>query len=304
MTPSGKNPLCIYHGNCADGFAAAWAVRHFFGAGNVDFHAGVYQTPPPNVAGREVILVDFSYKRPVLEQMLTPGDANQAFSILILDHHKSAAEDLAGIDKPRAGYDPGDWRYDLEQWGHGWPVRAVFDMERSGAGIAWDFFHPGQRRPFLLDHVEDRDLWRFAKPHTREVQAALFSYPYDFAVWDELMRDDRLPALRAEGEAIERKHFKDIHELVPVLKRRMTIGGVDVPVASLPYTYTSDAGHLMAKGEAFAACYWDKLDRREFSLRSIEGGADVSAIAVQYGGGGHKNAAGFSVPRDHELARA
>jgi hypothetical protein len=62
-------PLCIYHGNCADGFGAAWVVRRFFGAGNVDFHAGIYQDAPPDVAGREVIITDFSYKRPVLEQM-------------------------------------------------------------------------------------------------------------------------------------------------------------------------------------------------------------------------------------------
>lgn len=79
-------PLCIYHGNCADGFAAAWSVWKALGADNVDFHSGVYGQQPPDVTGRKVILVDFSYKRPVLEAMAT-----QATSILILDHHKNGS---------------------------------------------------------------------------------------------------------------------------------------------------------------------------------------------------------------------
>ena len=56
-----------------------------------------------------------------------------------------------------------------------------------------------------------------------------------------------------DGVAIERKHHKDIAELVGVTKRRMVIGGYDIPVANLPYTLTSDAGNLMSKGEPFAA---------------------------------------------------
>lgn len=69
-----------------------------------------------------------------------------------------------------------------------------------------------------------------------------------------------------------------------------------VPVACLPYTLSSDAGHMMAKGEPFAACYWDTPEGRCFSLRSAEDGMDVSEIAKDYGGGGHKHAAGFRVP--------
>lgn len=290
------DPLCIYHGNCADGFTAAWAVRRALGD-RVEFHPGVYQQDPPDVAGRDVIMVDFSYKRPVLEAMIA-----RAHTLLVLDHHKSALEDLH--DLPPA---PESWA----EWEEGAVgaardegpaiAAALFNMERSGAGIAWDFFHDAPR-PALLDHVEDRDLWRFALPHTREIQAALFSYPYDFRVWDEQMARD-VAELAAEGAAIERKHHKDIAELVAVCRRRMVIGGHDVPVASLPYTLTSDAGHLMAQGEPFAACYWDTSEARIFSLRSTDDGEDVSAIAVQYGGGGHRNAAGFKVPRDHRLAR-
>lgn len=287
-------PLCIYHGNCADGFGAAWVVRKFF-KGEVDFHPGVYQDPPPDVSGRDVIIVDFSYKRPVLEAMIESGSAKQAMTILILDHHKSAAEDLSGIANPRAGYFPYHWRSKWEGEME-WPVRALFDMERSGAGLAWDYFFPKHPRPRLIDHIEDRDLWRFKLPKTREIQATVFSHPYDFQAWDDLFAAE-VESLATEGIAIERKHYKDVAELVKVCKRRLVIGGRTVWAASLPHTLKSDAGHLMAEdGEPFAACYWDTPEGRVFSLRSREGGADVSEIAKQYGGGGHKNAAGFRVP--------
>lgn len=256
--------LCIYHGNCADGFSSAWVVRKALGEG-VKFHAGVYQDAPPDVNGLDVLMVDFSYKRQILEQM-----RERAASITILDHHKTAEADLKDL--------PG--------------VQSVFDMNRSGARITWDYFFPNVKPPDLLLHIEDRDLWRFALRKTREIQASVFAYPYEFPVWDYLMSAD-LEKLGTEGEAIERKHFKDIRELVGVVTRRMVIGGHNVPVANLPYTLTSDAGHLLAKGEAFAGCYWDTPGGRVFSLRSTDEGLDVSEIAKQYGGGGHRNASGF-----------
>ena len=101
--------ICIYHGNCADGFGAAWVVRKALG--DIAFVAETYQNPPPDVTGKDVIMVDFSYKRPVLLEM-----AEKAHSILILDHHKTAWNDL--IDLPTT-------------------IRAIFDMNRSGAMLAY-----------------------------------------------------------------------------------------------------------------------------------------------------------------------
>lgn len=263
-------PLCIYHGNCADGFGAAWVFKRF-GEREYDFHAGVYQDSPPDVEGREVYLVDFSYKRAVVEQM-----REKATRVVLIDHHKTAIDDLAPLIESKA-------------------VEALTSLDHSGAVLAWQYLRPHDyNMPMLLRHIEDRDLWRFALPGTREIQANVFSYPYDFAVWDELM-DRPVAELISEGRAIERKHFKDIDELVHVVTRRMVIGGHNVPVANLPYTLTSDAGHKLAKGEAFAGCYWDTPTGRVFSLRSQDDGLDVSEIAKQYGGGGHIHASGFRV---------
>lgn len=273
-------PLCIYHGKCADGFTSAWVVHTFFGE-EVEFHPGIYGEEPPDVIGRDVLLVDFSYKRPVLEKMI-----EQANSLRVIDHHKTAQEDLAFL--PRISFSDTDIP----------KTAAFFDMDRSGAGLTWDFFNPGATRPAIVNYVEDRDLWKFNLPSSRAINAFIFSYDYSFENWDviaNIIEHDPERAAAA-GAAIERKHHKDVSELVEVCRRRIKVGGQEVWGASIPYTLTSDAGNLMAQGEPFAVCYWDTPKGRVFSLRSTKDGADVSAIASTYGGGGHKNASGFTVP--------
>jgi len=334
--------LCIYHSNCADGFGAAWCVRHALGEENVEFYPGVYQNAPPDVTGRDVIFVDFCYKRDVMLEL-----AKSAKSILVLDHHKTAMEDMVPVKDERHDKEIFEWDGLLsEQTWDAYQVEGlssepfypgfittVFDMERSGAGLAWDFFHPFKTRPMLINFIEDRDLWRFQFSETRAVQANLFSYPYDFEVWDKLMAMGplELQDFRREGEALERKHHKDIAELVTIVTRPMkfrvprmdptTTDGffhydtVVVPVANLPYTMTSDAGHLLCERDLygkkpdgtiaddvtphpFSGCFWDTPEGRVFSLRSRDDGADVGAIAKLYGGGGHAHASGFRVPFD------
>lgn len=259
--------LCIYHAPCADGFTAAWAVWKKLP--ECTFHPGIHGEPPPEVRGRHVLLVDFSYPRPVIEALL-----EQAASITVLDHHKSAAEALEPLLAEGRLY-------------------GTLDLQRSGARIAWDWFHPHEPPPQLLLHVEDRDLWRFALPGTREIQAAVFAREYSFRAWDELMLCQPIGELAIEGTALLRKQMKDIHELIAGAKRRMVIAGFDVPVLNAPYFFSSEAGHIMAAGEPFAACYHDTPRGRVFSLRSSAHGLDVSKIAAQYNGGGHQHAAGF-----------
>ena len=264
--------LCIYHGNCLDGFGAAWSVRHALGD-DVEFYKGLHQQPPPDVDGLDVILVDFSYKKNVLEEML-----NTAASITIIDHHISAEQDLSDLLKAKR-------------------INGIFDMNKSGAMLAWEWFNPDKQAPKLIEHIQDRDLWQFKLKATNEILAALSSYPFDFEDWDKFMfcDDEELEALNRDGRAIQRKLQKEIKELIDSGVRRMTIGGYDIPVLNAPSVYVSDAGNIMSAGEPFAACYWDHPGGRSFSLRSSKNGVDVSEVAKQYGGGGHVKAAGFTV---------
>lgn len=266
-----ETPICIYHSNCADGFTAAWVVwqKH----PDWEFYPGKYQEEPPDVTGRDVYFVDFSYKRPVILEM-----AKKAKSITILDHHKTAEADL--IDLPEN-------------------VSVTFDMTKSGAQLAWAHFRLIEPTPLFVDTVADRDLWKFVYPDTKALTETIFSYPYDFEVWNRLSRKfehkSSYQTMVEEGWAILRKKDKDTEELL-ANKFQMTIRGHKVWVANLPYTFSSEAGHLLAKEGPFGATFYLDGNYAIFSLRSVEDGQDVSEIAKQFGGGGHKHAAGFKVP--------
>ena len=262
-------PLLIYHGGCQDGFGSAWAVWKKHGNG-FDYYPGIHREPPPDVTGRDIVLADFSYPLDIMQRMIP-----DAGSITIIDHHVSAARDLQPL------LDAGE-------------IDGIFDMQKSGAMLTWEWFHPGEPAPRLLEYIQDRDLYRFELPDSRAISSALFSWPQDFEIWDRLMGGD-LEELRQDGIAIERKHQRDIRALIKSGTRRMQLLNHEVPVINVPFTMASDAGNLLAQDAPFAVCYWDDSNGCVFSLRSGAQGVDVSEIARSFGGGGHRHAAGFSL---------
>ena len=68
---------------------------------------------------------------------------------------------------------------------------AHFDMERSGAGMTWDAIHTDhdlhRERPWLVNYVEDRDLWRFKLPNSKEVNAYISSRKQTFEEWNKMI---------------------------------------------------------------------------------------------------------------------
>jgi len=272
--------LCIYHGNCADGFTAAWIVRRALGP-DVEFHAGFYRDPIPDVAGKDVYIVDFSYKPEQMDEILALAN-----SVTHIDHHETAIKAMECVchSKLFKFYSP--------------------ENTESGAMLAWKYFFPDKEVPMFVKHIDDRDRWKFLIPGTREIQANVFSYEYTFENWDMLMEQD-LEEQRIQGLAIQRRMVKDIKELSSVVVRRMNIAGYDVPCANVPYQFGSDMCSFLAKNEPFAAYYYDKPTHREFGLRSTPEGVNVAEIAEFFGGGGHKTASGFKrsfdEARDFEL---
>ena len=256
--------VIIFHDRCHDGITALWAALQRYP--NAEPYPARYESPPDldRLRGRDVVIVDFSWKRGPL---LAVADASA--SIQVLDHHKTAQVELEGLDF------------------------CVFDMERSGAGLAWDELVGGER-PRLIDYVEDRDLWRFSLPNCREVHAACNSYPLTLEQRAILMGRD-IEGLVTEGRAILRYHDRLV-ESAAQWAQRETIAGFDVPSIQCPnIELVSDLGHRLAKGEAFAAIWVVKEDGSvAYSLRSSDDGEDVGAIAASFGGGGHRGAAGFT----------
>lgn len=272
-----NTPLVIYHAPCIDGITAAWACRKAHP--DWDFrpqsHGGDFLIM--DAIHRDVYLLDFTFPRQDMVSL-----ACVANSITVLDHHKTAMESMENF---------ADVLHDLHLT---LPVNLIYDMQRSGAMMAWDHFHPGERAPELVRYVQDHDLWTKALPNTDEVHATLSSYDQTFENWDLLERE-HLSGLIADGMAILRKNRADIKLLISEGKRQAEIAGHLVPVVNAPPKLASEICHAMAGGVPFAASYYDTAGGRLWSLRSRkdEDGIDVGEIARQLGGGGHKHAAGF-----------
>jgi hypothetical protein len=268
--------LCIYHSPCQDGFASAWAVWKRFGD-SVKYHPGMHGQPLPDVTDEHVVLVDFSYKSSIIREM-----ASKAASIIILDHHESAENDLAPLLADGT-------------------IKGLFDQSRSGAVITWEYYHPDEPIPQLLLHVQDRDLNQLKLPFTKEITETVFSYPYDFDIWSNLVAECTIDPkdLIREGMTIDRNTQKIIADILTICTRSMVIDGVRVPVANLPYMIGGCAANILAQTAPFGASYYDRVDVRVFSLRSRQDSdVNVSLIAAKFGGGGHFHAAGFQVPYD------
>jgi oligoribonuclease NrnB/cAMP/cGMP phosphodiesterase (DHH superfamily) len=221
----------------------------------------------------------------------------------VYDHHKTAEKALEGIKDEL-------WKRGIQRTHD----KIVFDMHRSGAGITYDelevthgkkrgFHTPrynGQRRERLIDYIEDRDLWKLKLPDTEAVSAYIATVPFTFEAYDELAAELNLAPsfskIVEKGEAIMR--YIDVYgEKARKHAVMEMIGGYNVPTINVPYMNCSEhIGKLAEETTApFAAGYFRRDDSKwQFGLRS-RGDFDVSDIAKKYGGGGHKNAAGFQV---------
>ena len=261
----------IYHGHCYDGFTAAWAAYRALGKDAEYIPAKYGDAPPPLPETARVVIADFSYPRAVLEDL-----RQRVASLTILDHHKTAQADLDGF--------PG----------------ATFDMDHSGACLAWRYFHPKTHDPLFVQYIEDRDLWRFKLPHSREISAYIQSFDYSFLNWDRF-HDEISNSIDGfcrgpvtEGSAILRAK----EQMVKQMAYNVTFqdwDGLRVPVANAA-CYFSEVGEQLCidhPDAKFSAYYFDRRDgKRQWGLRS-RGGFDVSAVAKKRGGGGHPGAAGF-----------
>lgn len=278
-------PLVIYHAGCWDGFCAAWVARKALG--EIEAVPAHYGTPPPDVKGREVYVLDFSYPFDVMAEM-----ASQSAAFTVLDHHKTAERAIADLEAMFIT--------------HNMAGRARYGIDKSGARMAWEFFGfiggwDGLPSPWLVDYTEDRDLWRHALPESENINAALRSHPLDFALWDEFHDAvGQREMFKREGAAIRRRERQIVEEHVRHVRYRDFSCGnhlwQHIPVVNATVLFSEIAGEL-AKGSPFGACYFDRHDgKRQWSLRSSADGADVSEVAKLHGGGGHRNAAGFEEP--------
>ena len=257
-----------YHGGCWDGFCAAWIFHTFLLGETADYVPVQYGQQPPSLNGcQRLFIVDFSYPRDVLKSL-----RGQLQELVVLDHHKTAAKELEGLEFCK------------------------FDMNKSGGRLAWEYVAAKTDTPWLVDYTEDRDLWRWRLDWSKEINAWLRSWPLDFKLWDKFAivgpGCEAWDARIDEGSAILRREKQIVDEHVSHACECF-LDGHKVLAVNATVLFSDIAGEL-ASNRPFGVAWFTRNDGKVVhSLRSRETGVDVSEVAKRFGGGGHKNAAGF-----------
>jgi len=272
---SDPQPLILYHGrNCPDGFAAALAAWLFY-AGRAEFlgldHGDIKSvTDLPALVGRAVYILDFSFSPEITRQI-----EERAAKLVMLDHHKSAADKLTGF-ACRCGV-------------------VHFDMSKSGSRLAWEFFQPDRPLPDLVRFVEDRDIWVWQYPQSAGFLAALDMEPFEFERWAQIasFTPEQLELFMARGQAMDEKFSKlcaDIAEGAQAL----TFNGQRGLMVNAPGVFHSLVGEILSKQSGTFALMWSaaKGGVIKVGLRS-QRSFDCIPLAESMHGGGHAQACGF-----------
>ena len=270
LEPSSVNCV-IYHADCTDGFGSAYSAWKLLG-NRAEYYACKHGSVPPDVNGKNVVILDFSFDNATTKRMIE--DANE---LLVIDHHKSAVVELHDISN------------------------TIFDMNKSGATLAWEFFHPGKEAPKFIMYITDRDLWRWELPYSKEFSAAFDMVPYDFEEFEKFEDDSVFDDAVKRGSYIL-AYSKTVIKKVCDKAASRKIGGKDVLVVNSSHWMSEIGARLAPDCDIAMIWYYDHNDKIiKVSLRAFHDKIDVSEVSKKYGGGGHKKAAGFTLPGNFKI---
>ncbi len=269
-----KDVVVIYHAQCRDGFASAFAAWKKFGDNATYIPQRTQVAVSDEFRDKEIYVLDYGLEEDV-QRALQEVNKN----VVVIDHHPASEAGVTAFPQN------------------------IFDKNHSGAVLSWQYFHPDTPVPELMYFVEDHDLWKFELPDNRAFCSALKGYDFDFKKWDDLLTKLENPDFREKfidkGRTIS--EFEDqLVESLLQYKERVLFEGHEVWALNVARTYRSILGHHLAKMNAgtdqpeIGIVYYRNLGAVNISLRS-NGDANVRVLAEKYGGGGHDNAASIKV---------
>ncbi len=253
----------IYHADCTDGFGAAYSAWKLLG-NRAEYYACKHGIKPPNVKGKTVAILDFSFDNKTTKKMI-----KDTKGLIVIDHHKSAVVELHDIPNTH------------------------FDMTHSGAILSWNFFHPGKDAPKFIQYIEDRDLWKWELAYSKEFSAAFDMVPYEFEEFEKFEDDSVFDDSVKRGSYIL-AYSKTVVKKICDKAVSKKMNGKHVMVVNSSH-WMSEIGAKLAPDCDFALIwYYDHNDTMiKVSLRAFHDYIDVSEVSKKFGGGGHKKAAGF-----------
>lgn len=298
-TPRTVDTIIAYHADCIDGFTAAWVTYNALTKKgskcklvpmyyNEESYLKLVSTISEELTSDdvwEVYVVDFSLPVDMLEYLSNMFKETKVF---ILDHHKTAFENYGRRDEVNT----------LNTTIH--EADIILNNNLSGAGLCWDYFNSPDEPPVLVQFVQDYDLWRYEfGQKTRWANKYFCKQEQTILEWDGLDFDcthNLYSRVFKIGQILQEKHDTAV-AITADKSCPISMCGEQGLAVACAREFTSDVGHILAKKSGtFGAMYTVDINRNEvvWSLRS-NGEFDVSAMAKKHGGGGHMNAAGFTM---------
>ena len=275
--------VVMFHYPCQDGLTSGWIVNYYHKSNNklIDLYPIKHGVPYDysRLENKKVIFCDFAPSLEILNEL-----EKICSEIKILDHHITAKDAL--MDKSYA----------------------IFDMDKSGAGLTWEYFYPDTPVPLFVEMVQDRDLWKWSIQNSKDFTAGLFTLcdgldPSNFndlfQLFDDIyISEDKFNFCMNLGQVINKANNQKAKTIAEsACKRINKFIGWNVCIVNCSVEYASEVGNILSSMNSIDfAVMWSYNNVNEsyyVSLRSCDK-IDVSKIAKAYGGGGHINASGMS----------
>lgn len=282
--------LVIYHHPCPDGCTSATIAKKYFNENNknVSFWGISHSANTPSelnnkLKNKNVLICDFSFKKDTISNLL-----EIVKGLLIIDHHKSAKEDLENLDQKHK----------------------IFDMNHCGAYLVWQYFYPLKQVPLFVKYIEDNDIWLKAMPKTLEVTSYISSLELDFDIYQKFIDDESLIEKEAIplGEILLKQAQKQTDSVLKKATVKMAESDDAIYFIGTCNSTTNinEVGHGMLDKFPhinFSCTYSCNNNNKtnSASLRSEDNRSDVSIIASKNKGGGHRNAAGCILYDDKSI---
>ncbi|HDO23744.1 MAG TPA: hypothetical protein ENG99_00835 [bacterium] len=271
-----KKSIVVYYHHDEDGFGAAWSAWKKFG--NKAEYVEINYDKKDEISehkNREIYFLDFCPAEKVIKKLLRTGK-----KVVVIDHHISSKSLVKSVPEH------------------------VYGNKNSGAVLSWKYFHSGKKVPKLLEYIEDMDIWKWKIKNTKEILNVLFLREKDFKVWNKVAQDledgKKRKKYIEEGLVVEKYKEKILDKILDKAEKA-SLEGKKAWVVNSP-VFGSEIGGILVKNKNTIGVIWSYRNGEiNVSVRSKKKLADVSKIAQKFGGGGHRNAAGFSVSKKIKL---
>lgn len=289
--------ICIHHNKDMDGYCSGAVVKYMFP--DCQLIGWDYKDDIPDFeqfTGEDVVMIDITFP---IDKMNELGRISR---LTVLDHHISF---LRQIIRPEENADTIEYTNRVVNN----LFRYVYEKDTAACEIGWKFLFPDKPVPYAVTLIGRYDTWRQNEGYwvgeTLPFKYYMYgqcnsteTFPRGLFKWNRQDIDDAISTGRGIMDYQEMMDASAARsyafEIEAYGARALAMNQAYFNSESLKTVYNPEIHDIMI-GFVYTGTKWS------VSLRSAKPEFDVSAIAKERGGGGHKGAAGFEVKEFNDI---